>query len=412
MDPDLDLVWAAEAYRDGDLDPAQVRILADRLASDPQARAEFLEHLRQAQVFDLLLHDAADDAGLVRRILDSARSGRSEVQAVMGHRLRLPLLRLAMGLAALLAIVVGTWVITDADPDQALTRPAAELVDESVTLVAQGVTHRHWADASTVILADRTKATLRRDGGLDLHIGSVRCQVARQAPGRTWSVDTPYGQVVVVGTRFTVQVDTHRLVVSVEEGRVDLHPLRAGRTQVIQAGEALALDAAGAVQRGRIGDLWQTLWKATDGDLLAGRAVGPGRFATQETIAAQRTDFFPVERYLQFAPPHHGMGTTPLFISRRDMRVSLDLEVEAPVRLWLTWQMQQDGRNFAVSRHLSAGRQQLSLSAADFSDRDRGGLTEGMEVMWYGIWIADAPEIIVHGCRVDVPIPTGIPPPP
>jgi ferric-dicitrate binding protein FerR (iron transport regulator) len=83
---------------------------------------------------------------------------------------------------------------------------------------------------------------------LDLPRGTLTAKVAHRAPGATFVVSTGQGRVEVRGTRFVVHSESDASTVAVDEGRVAVFS-RAGVERAVSAGERVALDATGFVER-------------------------------------------------------------------------------------------------------------------------------------------------------------------
>ncbi len=81
--------------------------------------------------------------------------------------------------------------------------------------------------------------------GFRLERGKATVQVAKTSTATPFSVATPFAEVAVVGTRFTLDLASDRLIVSVSQGRVRVvHPTG---TRELNPGESLAVGTSGFV---------------------------------------------------------------------------------------------------------------------------------------------------------------------
>lgn len=103
--------------------------------------------------------------------------------------------------------------------------------------VRTGTGERHaltLADGTRLVLNTRSAVDIRIDArqrSIVLHAGEIMVSTAADPHGRPFSVTTPHGRVLPIGTRFTVRrLDEpgHPIQVAVFEGAVDLEP--GGRT--------------------------------------------------------------------------------------------------------------------------------------------------------------------------------------
>lgn len=93
---------------------------------------------------------------------------------------------------------------------------------------------RLWINTASAVDVDYRKH-LRR---IALRAGEIHIATARdpQPLPRALVVDTPYGRVTALGTRFTVRLDADSSLVTVFEGAVDVAPAGSGEPRVLAAG--------------------------------------------------------------------------------------------------------------------------------------------------------------------------------
>ncbi|MGC4113246.1 MAG: FecR family protein [Myxococcales bacterium] len=72
--------------------------------------------------------------------------------------------------------------------------------------------------------------------------GSLRAKVGKQQEGSRFAVITPHVRVVVVGTRFSVEVLPERTLVDVTEGRVRVEPAQGESVEVASGEQLLSTD--------------------------------------------------------------------------------------------------------------------------------------------------------------------------
>ena len=111
------------------------------------------------------------------------------------------------------------------------------------------------SDGSTTILSTQTSMDTRFDGlvrHIVLHSGEAFFRITKD-PARPFTVATEWGKVTVVGTRFNVKAGLNQpLVVTVEEGVVDVSYHQGRNTQRLLAGDRLTLSDTGLAERTRI----------------------------------------------------------------------------------------------------------------------------------------------------------------
>lgn len=147
-----------------------------------------------------------------------------------------------LGLAGMAA--VAGWTVREHTPWQRLLADASTGVGEQRTL--------RLDDGSTVVLNTDTALSsafspeLRT---LKLHRGEILVTTGADAGAtakRPFWVQTPFGALQALGTRFVVRLAAGRARVSVQEGAVQLHPSEATASSLARAGDAWWLGATGA----------------------------------------------------------------------------------------------------------------------------------------------------------------------
>ena len=128
-----------------------------------------------------------------------------------------------------LTVSVG-WLVRDNTPWQRMLADASTATGEQKTL--------HLTDGTVIVLntdsaistdlsGERRLVVLRR-GEIMVTTGpDATWQMAQRAhpvPKRAFWVDTPYGRMQALGTRFVVRLDTQAARISVQEGAVALYP--------------------------------------------------------------------------------------------------------------------------------------------------------------------------------------------
>lgn len=107
-----------------------------------------------------------------------------------------------------------------------------------------------FSDGSTTVLSTRTRMDTRFDDTrrrVSLHSGEAFFRVSKD-PQRPFVVATAWGDVTVVGTRFNVRAGlANSLVVTVEEGIVDVTLATETSPRRLQAGDRLTLSETGEV---------------------------------------------------------------------------------------------------------------------------------------------------------------------
>lgn len=171
-------------------------------------------------------------ANLALDALNAVGSGRQS--RAMNRRLALK------GLLLVGATAGSGWAIRDHAPWQRLVADASTGVGEQRRLSLE--------DGTLIVL--NTDSAIRTDfAGASRVVTLLRGEVsistgadAAQAVKRPFLVDTPFGQVQALGTRFTVRLDEGGARIGVQEDAVALRPAGAPATAVAHAGESWWLD--------------------------------------------------------------------------------------------------------------------------------------------------------------------------
>lgn len=158
--------------------------------------------------------------------------------------------RQALKVLALAGISVVTAAsVRELAPWQGLVADASTATGEQRTM--------RLADGSTIVLntdtaintalgAERRLVTLRR-GEILVTTGHDDGFAAGSAAVRPFWVQTPFGSLRALGTRFVVRIEDERARVTVREGAVELHPAAGGATDVARAGTTWWLAKAGSM---------------------------------------------------------------------------------------------------------------------------------------------------------------------
>lgn len=154
-------------------------------------------------------------------------------------------------LAALGILAGGSWLVRDTAPWQRVLADAATAVGEQ----------------RRITLADGTELTLNTDTAVDIDLGGNRRMVAlrrgeimistgndaQATHKRPFWVQTPFGAMQALGTRFVVRLDPQHARVKVQEGAVRVHPAGHGQPEVVQAGQSWQFDRESGVVAPDIG---------------------------------------------------------------------------------------------------------------------------------------------------------------
>lgn len=158
-----------------------------------------------------------------------------------------PRRRQALRLLSLAGLTGGAgWLVHGHTPWQRVLADASTAVGEQRTL--------QLADGSVVVLNTDTAASTDLGGAVRrivLHRGEILVTTGPDphAPSRRpfW-VQTPFGSLQALGTRFVVRLDGRRARISVQEGAVAMHPQVRGAETVARPGESWWLAPQGSTR--------------------------------------------------------------------------------------------------------------------------------------------------------------------
>ncbi len=379
-DHDLDRLIAL--HLDDALDAASAQYLHEHLRTDADARR-------------LLLSAATQAAVLPRVALESGLT--HAARAVPAPRRRLTWQRVGLATAAALMVGVGLWwsqAERSASDVHLVPGAGAVLMRDGLPLSAATTMQRgdrvqtgttgsrlDWSTEKTAIVLDADTQVVIEELGthkrLRLERGSMTADVAPQGDGGL-SVETRFGVVEVVGTRFQVQVDAHDSRVTVEHGAVRVRHVGETTAVTVSAGFAVSLDAQRVSQPGPLAllPLATATAASTPATVAKPVRVGAATFRADagwegdlvaDTIRARPVTGTVVRRI-----------TTPVFrpdgLARIDvaLRCSVALEVEQATTLAVLLVCDHsDGgsrwlANVQAERRIPAGSQQVTFAWADF----------------------------------------------
>jgi hypothetical protein len=101
-----------------------------------------------------------------------------------------------------------------------------------------------FRDGSRALLRADTQVELREAGLALAGPGEVYCEVAKQAPGRRFTVETPMAKAEVIGTRFGVRVESGVFSATVLDGRVRVVPQTGGEPVLLARDERVRFGLA------------------------------------------------------------------------------------------------------------------------------------------------------------------------
>jgi transmembrane sensor len=197
-----------------------------------------------------------------------------------------------LGLAGM-AVAAG-WTVREHAPWQRLLADASTGVGEQRTL--------RLDDGTTVVLNTDTalsSALSPELRTLKLHRGEILVTTGADAGAparRPFWVQTPFGALQALGTRFVVRLEPGRARISVQEGAVQMHPAEDTASRMARPGDAWWLGATGAQPAPPLGfdaDGWADGVVAGQGmrlaDLLAElERYRHGRIVCDERVAGLR----------------------------------------------------------------------------------------------------------------------------
>jgi ferric-dicitrate binding protein FerR (iron transport regulator) len=375
-DRDLDLLVAG--HLDDALDAASARRLHERLRTDEAARRLLLAAATQASV----LPRTALEAGLAG-VKTSVQKPRRSVGR-----------RWWSAVAALLVLGVCVWWLSYTAESDALLAASGDLrvvradrqatampwvqVGDRVEVGANGA-RLDWTNEGTGIdlqagatLEIEQLGTTKR---LRLRQGELTAEVAPQGAGGL-TVTTPFGEIVVIGTRFRVAVDGVAATVAVEHGAVRVRGLNAATPVTVDAGYAVRLtQAGGSVVPAPLARLPSTPGASVPststvvrlGIETFGKGEGWEGDLVDGAIRGRPVVGSPVTRVT--TPAQRPAGIVPF---GENLQLTVDLTVDQPTTLavllvcdhpaggsrWLA--------NIQAEQRISAGAQQVTFTATDF----------------------------------------------
>ncbi len=181
----------------------------------------------------------SDDRGDLRAVdgllRELARGGTGDDEAfvarVMGRRASKSRWIWVAAAAALVAIAVGVLAPRDAGK-----------ITEGTVVTAEGQTMSiELADHSRVRVDENSKMIVQPDlKGMKVQLdqGQATFEVTKKETGKSFEVATAHGDIVVHGTKFSAQVDEGSLMVTVEEGQVEVRNAH-GRVRLLPGEHAV-----------------------------------------------------------------------------------------------------------------------------------------------------------------------------
>jgi len=300
------LAEAVPALARGELDPERTEKLRRAIADDPDLRKDLVDDLLCYQQIDQQL-DAQ------RKVAEKVGAGASEpgpesearARPVVDRRMLFRPLLLAAGLVLGIALAVallsdgesemapsetvaeqdeqateqteqtveptqggpaeqdgGAWLIA-ADGTRRRLQPGAALAAGAVVELDTGTQRVRLGDRADLELRGSTRLEVPEDHGpiaALLRRGHSRVAVEPRESDEPFAIGTPQGQVEVLGTTFTLEVNDYRTRCAVEEGRVRCTDA-AGEARELAAGEATAWAAEHVLRFFDFEDAARQPWK-------------------------------------------------------------------------------------------------------------------------------------------------------
>jgi transmembrane sensor len=219
---DAAIQWAIQLRYSGEAQPAS------REAFERWLQADAL-HARAWQRVDSLRQPFAGvPAELLRNTLHAADARRDQ---------RLLARRHAVKLLSVAGVALGTgWLAREQLPWQRLVAQASTVTGAQKTL--------RLSDGSVIVLnTDSAVSTVWSEARRQVVLHRGEIQITTGADGgssrRPFWVETPFGRMQALGTRFVVRLYEDRARVAVQEGAVALHPAQGDPAAlVVRAGES------------------------------------------------------------------------------------------------------------------------------------------------------------------------------
>jgi len=142
---------------------------------------------------------------------------------------------------ALVGVGIGAWTLASTQTDWlSASQTYATLVGERRLVTLE--------DGSRLLLNTDTQVDVRygpQQRTVHVVRGELQIQTARdtQARARAFVVDTPHGQILALGTRFTVRLDTSASRVAVQQHAVLIQPKSGGPALQLEAHQAASFTA-------------------------------------------------------------------------------------------------------------------------------------------------------------------------
>jgi len=237
-----------QAWANESLNVEETQEFQELLRQSPEARARYL---RLANL----------DAGLREVAAQEEESDWGDQPEKEAALLSFPLsqrLSLVVGAAAalvLLTLSLAFWIGGESDPEEAMGQGFAilnqavndewvgrrigegEVLAEGKLQLQSGLAQIEFFNGAVVVLEGPGELEILSSGEAALHSGKIRAQVPPAARGFT--VRTPDGKVVDLGTEFGLSVSPDGEEIHVFDGEVELHG-KTGSPQLIEGGNAVA----------------------------------------------------------------------------------------------------------------------------------------------------------------------------
>ncbi len=368
---------------DNELDRLIAGHLDDALTTDDAARLH--ERLRQDPSARDLLLAAARQATLLPLIA---------ARPVGQRRWRFRFVAVAAA-ACLVLSALGVWFML-AQPEPVLRTDATGamasregrpvngpwLLSGDILRTAEHPAVLAWTDETTRIeLSPGSVCVVERDRGakrLRLERGGLRADVAHQQPEGGLVILTPFGQVDVVGTRFSVQIGQAASHVAVDHGAVAVRSRPEATPVQLQAGYAATLDGV-QVPRPLLrlerpitpapASVASATTEVTAKDWLADNGSGwEGGLGEHDTITSLATD----PDWTRIMPP---VRTQPGYARYSDhLTCSITVTVDRPTTLALVLVISQTADsiwqgNLQAERPLPAGTSTITIPVSTMRQR-------------------------------------------
>lgn len=286
----------------GDRDAELEQFLYRTFVDDPDGLRQVVDQHRLEQLLHALPHvsGSAMAADRQRQRIDRVLT---ELRQTAGpRRERRPAQRRVAlaGVLVAVALLVAAWLIGRSGPaarsdwgrlqtpEAALVwRDGEQLTDEAASLLvgdlveATGPVRLRGAHGATLDLSAGSSLLLSMGSQAGLLLaGDLTAEVPPLPDGGSWSIRTPQAEVLVVGTRFSIQISNGQTRLSVSDGQVQITSARSAASQTITAGQAVSVD-----QRGTVALSPQLIahWAFEDGEgRIATDSSGNGHFGQLE----------------------------------------------------------------------------------------------------------------------------------